>query len=129
MKFEDVFYQIVSDLPKIISDNEFLTIPKVYIGKTEDVRGRTIDHAEKDKLFYLTTLAKGSPKLISELETVLIREFQKPNSKIKLLNDTDNSSGNPQADTLYICFDQYLSSDELGEYSLKLNETYPITIQ
>lgn len=129
MKLEEVFCQIVSDLPKIISDNEFLTTPKVYIGKTGNVTSRSIEHAEKDKWFYLTALASGSPELISKLETALIREFQKPNSKIMLLNNTNNSSGNPKADTLYICFDQYLSSDELGEYSLNLNEIYPITIQ
>ncbi len=129
MKLNEVFCQIVSDLPKIISGNEFLAPPKVYIGKTENVIDRSIDHAKNHKWFYLTPLANGSPKSISELESALITEFQKPNSKIALLNDSKNSSGNPQADILYICVDQYLSSDELGEFSLKLNEIYPITIQ
>ena len=125
MNYERAFKKVIEAIPILLK--EFKEPTKVYIGKTEDPRECAIRHAEDDKLHYLTVLAKGVPSDISKLETDIIKYF-KENTNIALCNRTEISTGNPNADQLYVCFDSFLPDDDLGEYSLDFPKKFPVTI-
>ena len=125
MNYESAFKKVIAVIPVLLK--EFKEPTKVYIGKTEDPRECAIRHAENDNLYYLVVLAKSVPYTICELETDVIK-YLKENTNIALDNRTEISSGNPNADQLYVCFDSFLPDDDLGEYSLDLPNEFPLTI-
>ena len=125
MKYEYVLKKVKEIIPVLLK--KFQDSPKVYIGKTENPKECAIRHEQDDKLFYLTILAVGDPSAISKLETEVIKGL-KESRNIEIVNRTEISSGNQNADKLYVCFDGYLPKDDFGEYNLELSEEFPLTI-
>lgn len=100
--------------------------PGLYVGKTADIEERDKEHANEDRLFYTTALVHSNPATISKLETGLIRELR--NRNVKLINNTDASEGNPNADWLYVAFDDYLPDDQLCELTVEI-DGFPIELK
>ena len=125
MNYESTLKKVIEVIPILLK--EFNDSPKVYIGKTEEPKECAIRHEQDDKLFYLTILVEGCPSIISKLETDVIKHLKESN-EIDMDNRTEISSGNPNADKLYVCFNSFLPNDDLGEYSLDLPKEFPLTI-
>ena len=125
MNYENAFQKVIEVIPILLK--EFKEPTKVYVGKTEHPKECAIRHEQNDKLFYLTILVEGSPSSISKLESDVIK-YLKDSTNIKLVNQSEKSSGNPDADKLYICFDNFLPNDEIGEHELVLPDGLPLSI-
>jgi len=80
------------------------------IGKTDDIEER--EKADEYKDWVLKELINGDADKITRLEKKLIKHFIN-NPKCK--NELEGSSGNPDADTLYIALYRPITSEEYGE--------------
>ena len=123
MKYKEVLQQIVNDIS--LAYKAFPEGTKIYIGKADNKEETIKRHEDQEDLNYTTFLAKGSPAIIAKLETDLIYYFKK--SEIPVLNDKIGSPGNPNANMVYVCFDNSVPDDIDGEIGLQL--TYDNQIQ
>ena len=124
MAYRDAFTKIVNDVFNAMK--EFGNDAGIYIGKTDREEERFKEH-EEEKLFYCTVLAVGEPNLIARMEEELIVAFK--NRSLNVLNKSEESLGNNEAKTLYVCVDSCHPKDELCEWTtLHLGEGYPIQI-
>lgn len=103
--------------------------PGIYIGKTSDFLDAYSRH-QKEGLPILLRVAEGSPKEISDLEAALNKWAIGNKENWNCLNKNCGSTGNPDADKLYICLDTSADDDGIYEYDEKmfLGTEYPIQI-
>lgn len=126
--------QVCSNYPKLLSklkadiqtkikDSKFYA--GIYIGKTNDIERRTREHKEKHGYVYVTPIVYGDSLSISKLEEALIGDLKKEG--VNILNKSEDSVGNNEANILYICFDSCHPNDELCEWdNFKIGNNYPL---
>ncbi len=123
--YDQALRKLTNEIPQKLKEKNFEA--GMYVGKTDNVNERLKDHETKRDYVYLTPVAHGKPSLISRLEHDIIVELSK--AGIKLLNKRPVSSGNKEADILYVCFDSCLPCDELCEYdTFDFGKDYPIEV-
>ena len=125
LKYCEALSKIEKELPFIIQKE--MPDAGVYIGKTVDIKERAKEHEHEHGYFYLTPIAQGAPNLISQLEEDFIDILRK--SQLRVLNSSKHSTGNKDANILYICFNKCHLDDELCEWdTFLLGNEYPIMI-
>lgn len=124
LKYCEALSKIAKEIPSIIKKE--MPDAGVYIGKTVDIKERAKEHEHEHGYLYLTPVAQGNPNLISRLEKDIIDIFK---DQLRVLNSSEHSTGNKDANILYICFDSCHPDDELCEWDTFLFGTdYPILI-
>jgi hypothetical protein len=98
------FEELCEEISLIVEKEEIISF---YIGKTDNIEKRKEDEKYKD--YILIPKVTGDSERISKLEEKLIENFEEHE---KCENSLSWSSGNPDADLIYLAYEEDIYSSE-----------------